>query len=50
MSIMSRFSCVVLSLTRQLYNDLELVQTTNSKLILRILSIVDLIEALMSKP
>jgi Txe/YoeB family toxin of Txe-Axe toxin-antitoxin module len=46
---MSRFSCVVLSLTRQSYNDLELVQRTSSKLILKILSIVNLIEALMLK-
>jgi hypothetical protein len=50
MSIISRFSCVVPSLTRQSYNDLKLVQKTSNKLILRILSIVDLTEAPMSKP
>jgi Txe/YoeB family toxin of Txe-Axe toxin-antitoxin module len=50
MSIISRFSCIVPSLTRQSYNDLELVQRTSSKLIPRIMSIVNLIEALMSKP
>ena len=49
MSIINRFSCVVPSFTRQSYNNLESVQRTSGKSIPNILSIVDLIEALISK-
>ena len=48
--IMRRFSCIVLSLTRQLYSDFELVQVTSGKLILSILLIVALIAPIISKP
>ena len=48
--IIKRFSYVVLSLTRQLYSDFELVQVTSSKLILSILLIIALIAPIISKP
>ena len=48
--IIRRFSCVVLSLTRQLYSDFELVQVTSGKLILSILLIVALMAPVISKP
>jgi hypothetical protein len=50
MSIISRFSCVVPNLTRQLYNNFESIQRTSSKSIPSTLSIIDLTEALISKP
>jgi len=49
MLIIRRFSWVVLSCTRQLYKDLELVQSISRRLICRILSTVDLITTLMLK-
>ena len=50
MSIIRRFSCVVPSLTRHLYSDLEFIQRISGKSILSTLSIIDLIEALILKP
>jgi len=48
--IIRRFSWVVLSRTRQLYKDLELVQSISRRLIYRILSTIDLITTPMLKP
>jgi hypothetical protein len=48
-SIMRRFSCVVPNLTKHSYNNLESVQRTRGKSILRTLSIVDFAKALISK-
>jgi len=50
MSIIRRFSCVVPSLTRHLYSDLEFVQRISGRSIPSTLSIVDLTKALMSNP
>jgi len=50
MSIINRFSCVILSFTRQSYNNLESVQRTSGKSIPNILSIVNLTKALILKP
>jgi len=50
MSIIRRFSCVVLSFTRQSYSDFESIYKTSSKSILSTLSIVDLAKALILKP
>jgi len=47
-SIIRRFSCVIPNLTKHLYNNLESVQRTKGKSILRTLSIVNLTKALMS--
>jgi hypothetical protein len=49
-SIISRFSYVVLSRTRQSYNDFKLVQSTSGKSMCKILSIIDLIATLILKP
>jgi hypothetical protein len=50
-STISRFSCVVPSLTKQLYSDFESVQSViSSCLSCRILSMVVLIVAAMSNP
>jgi hypothetical protein len=50
MLIISRFSCVIPSLTRYSYNNFESIQSTKGRSISRILSIVDLVEILISKP
>jgi len=50
MSIIRRFSCVVPSLTRHSYSDLESVQRISGKSIPSTLSIVNLTKAPMSKP
>jgi hypothetical protein len=47
--IISRFSCIVPSLTKHLYNNFEFVQKISGKSISSTLSIVDFIKALMSK-
>jgi hypothetical protein len=50
MSIIRRFSCVVPSLIRHSYSDLEFIQRISGRSILSTLSIVDLTKALMSNP
>jgi hypothetical protein len=50
MSIIRRFSCVVPSFTRQLYNNFESVHRTSSKSIPSTLSIIDLVEVPILKP
>jgi hypothetical protein len=49
MSIISRFSCIVLNLTRHLYSNLEFVQRTSGKSISSTLSIIDFTKAPISK-
>jgi hypothetical protein len=49
MSIINRFSCIILNLTKHLYNNFEFVQRINSKSIPNILLIINLIKALILK-
>jgi hypothetical protein len=49
-SIIRRFSYIIPNLTKHLYNNLKFIQRIKGKLILKTLSIINLIKAFMSNP